>query len=205
MPRFITKKWVEVHDQFNEIYSTNKQIRFKSSMLRSDLCDYSNAYVIVKRVVTVAGALNKDKRNRDFVKKTFLKNNTPFISCISKIKGVLIENEEDLYVAMPMYHLLKYSKNYSKTSGSLWNYYRDGLTDETNDNDNLNKNVIKPKSFKYKTSITGSTYNATAGTTGYNRNKESTKEVEIVVPLKYLSNFWRTLDIPLNNCEASLT
>ena len=180
MPRFITKKWVEVHDQFNEIYSTNKQIRFKSSMLRSDLCDYSNAYVIVKRVVTDAGALNKDKRNRDFVKKTFLKNNTPFISCISKIKGVLIENEEDLYVAMPMYNLLKYSKNYSKTSGSLWNYYRDGLTDETNDNDNLNKNVIKPKSFKYKTSITGSTYNATAGTTGYNRNKEAQKKLKLL-------------------------
>ena len=60
---------------------------------------------------------------------------------------------------MPMYNLLKYSKNYSKTTGSLWNYCKDELTDDTNDNNNLNKNVINSKSFKYKTSITGSTYN----------------------------------------------
>ena len=104
-----------------------------------------------------------------------------------------------------MYNLLKYSKNYSKTSGSLWNYYRDELIDETNDNNGLNKNVINSKSFKYKTSITGSTYNVTATAEGYDANKEGTKEVEIAVPLKYLSNFWRTLDIPLINCEVSLT
>ena len=87
------------------------------------------------------------------------KNNTPFISCISKINGVLIENAEDLDIVMPMYNLLKYSKNYSKTSASLWNYYSDELTDDTNDNNGPNKNVINSKSFKYKTSITGSTYN----------------------------------------------
>ena len=100
-----------------------------------------------------------------------------------------------------MYNLLKYSKNYSKTSGSLLNYYRDELIDETNGNSDLNKNVINSKSFKYKTSITGSTYNVTATAEGY----EGTKKVEIAVPLKYLSNFWRTLDIPLINCEVSLT
>ena len=93
--------------------------------------------------------------NRDFV----LKNNTPFISCISKINYVLIENEEDLDIVMPMYNLLEYSKNYLRTSGSLWNYYRDELTDEANDNNGPNKNLINSKSFKYKASITGSTYN----------------------------------------------
>ena len=102
---------------------------------------------------------------------------------------------------MPMYNLLEYSKNYSKTSGSLWNYYRDELTDETNDNNGLNKNVINLKSFKYKTSITGSTYNVAATAEGYDANKEGTKKVEIAVSLKYLSNFWRTLDIPLINFE----
>ena len=84
-------------------------------------------------------------------------------------------------------------------------YYRDELTDKTNDNNGPNKNVINSKTFKYKTSITGSTYNVAAGTRRYNRNKEGTKEVEVAVPLKYLNNFWRTLDIPLINSEVSLT
>ena len=93
--------------------------------------------------------------NRDLV----LKNNAPFISCISKINGILIENGKDLDVVMLMYNLLEYSKNYSKTSDSLWNYYRDELTNETNNDSGQNKNVINSKSFKYKTSIAGSTYN----------------------------------------------
>ena len=71
---------------------------------------------------------------------------------------MLIDNTEDLDVAIPMYNLLGYSKN-SKTTGGLRNYYRDELTDDTSDNNNLNKNVINSESFKYKTSITGSTYN----------------------------------------------
>ena len=74
-------------------------------------------------------------------RKVILKNNASFISCISKINGVLLENAEDLDIVMPMYNLLEYSKNYSKTSASLWNYYRDKFTDETNNN-NRNKNVI---------------------------------------------------------------
>ena len=85
--------------------------------------------------------------------QVILKNNAPFISCISKINGVLVENAENGDMVMPMYNLLKYSKNYSKLSACLW----DKLTDETNDNNGPNKNVINSKSFKYKTSITGST------------------------------------------------
>ena len=100
-----------------------------------------------------------------------------------------------------MYNLLEYSKNYSKTSGSLWNYYRDELTDETNDDNGPNKNVINSKSFKYKTSITGSTYNVAATAGDYDANKEGTKTA---VPLKHLSNFWKKLDVPLINCEVSL-
>ena len=109
----------------------------------------------------------------------------------------------------------KYSTNYSETSGSLWNYYRDDLTDETNNNNGPNKNVINSKSFKYKTSITGSTYNVSLTIIGeddnpvpnpdYDANKEGKKEVEIAVALKHLSNFWRMLDMPLINCKVSLT
>ena len=108
----------------------------------------------------------------------------------------------------------KYSKNYSKTSASLWNYYRDELTDETNDNNGPNKNVINSKPFKYTTSITGSTYNVPRIITDddgnpvnnpyYARNKRGAKEVEIAVPLKDLGNFWNSLNIPLINCEESL-
>ena len=156
IPRFITKKWIKVHDQSGETYNTNKQIRFKTSMLRSDLCDFSDAYIIVKGIVTVSA----DERDRDEMnRQVILKSNAPFISSISKINGVLVENAEDLDVAAPLGCVLKYSKNYSKTSASLWNYYKDELTDETNDNNGPNKHVINSKSFKYKTSITESTYN----------------------------------------------
>ena len=105
---------------------------------------------------------------------------------------------------MPMYNLLGYGRNYSKTFGSLWNYYRDELADETNDNNGSNNDAVNSESFKYKKNIRGSTYNVASGTQGYNVNKEGTKEVEIVVPLNYLGNFWETLDMPLINCEVSL-
>ena len=111
-----------------------------------------------------------------------------------------------------MYILLEYSKNYSKTSASLWNYYRDELNDETNDSNGPNKSIINSKSFKYKTSITGSTYNVPRRITGadgnpannpnYDRNKRGTKEVETAAPLKHLDNFWNSLNIPLINYEA---
>ena len=199
--RFITKKWVEVHDQLGNVedrYKPSKQIRFKTSMLRSDLCDVSDADV--KGAITVTGINNESRNNRPLA----FKNNVPFNSCIR-----LIDNAEDLDVAMPMNNLIEYRKNYSKTTGSFWNYYRDELTDDTNDINFPNKSVINSKSFKHKTSITGSTYNADVRITNaegnivdnpaYDANKSGKKEVETVVPLKNLSNFWRTLDISLIN------
>ena len=121
VPRFITKKWVEIHDQSGGSYNINKQIRFKTSMLRSDLCDYSDAYFVVEGSITVEGANNRYRKNRSFK----FKNNAPFNSCISKINSTLIDNAEDLDSAMPMYSLIEYSKNYGKATGSLWNYYGD--------------------------------------------------------------------------------
>ena len=144
VPRFITKKWIEVLDQSGETYNTNKQMRFKTSMLRSDLCDLSDAYIVVKGTVTVSA----DERYRDEMnRQVILKNNVPFISCISKINGVLVENAEDLDIVMPMYNLLEYSKNYSKTSASLWNYYRDELAVATNDNIDPNRKCNQFKVF----------------------------------------------------------
>ena len=159
-------------------------------MLRADLCDFSDAYLVVKGVITVTEPDNA-KRN----KSVAFKNNAPFINCISKINGIKIDNAEDLDVVMPMYNLLEYSKNYRKTTGSLWNYYRDEPSNPLSSNS---------ESFKYKTSITGNTYNVGDGEDGYDADKVGKNETEVVIPLKHLSNFWRALNIPLIGCEIEL-
>ena len=110
LPRFVTKKWNEVYDQSGGNYDVNKEIRIKTSMLRSDLCDYSDAYIVVKGDITLEGDNDANKRNKNLA----FKNNAPFINCISKINGVKTDNAEDLDVVMPMYNLLEYSKNYKK-------------------------------------------------------------------------------------------
>ena len=117
--RFVTKKWIEIHPQSTKDFNPNKQIKFKTPMLRSDLCDYSEAYVWVKGDVTATDPTPNIIFNDYFA----FKHNAPFISCVSKINNKLVENTEDLDVVMPMYHVLEYSKNYQKTSGSLFNYY----------------------------------------------------------------------------------
>ena len=112
VPRFINKKLIEVHDQSGtpeDRYRPSKQIRFKISILRSDLCDYSDAYIVVEVTITVKGASNRGKKNP---RSLAFKNSAPFISCISKINGVLIENPEDLDILMPMCNLLEYSKGH---------------------------------------------------------------------------------------------
>ena len=99
-----------------------------------------------------------------------LKNNAPFVSCITKINNELIEDAEDLDIVMPMYNLLEYSKNYRKTIGSLYNCYRDELTNDADDNF-TNRNVVNSNAFKYKNKIIGNKYNVAAGAGGYNANK----------------------------------
>ena len=156
VPRFITKKSVEVHDlsgSAEDRYKPSKQIRFKTSMLRSDLCDFSDAYIVVKGTITLTktnagGIINIRNRFLAF------KNKAPFTNCISKISNILIDNAEDLDVAMPMHNLLEYIKNYRKTTWSLWNYYRDEPNDFPANNYNANP-VTNSESFKYKSSITG--------------------------------------------------
>ena len=176
-------------------------------MLRSNLCDYSDAYILVKGTVTVTtpGVNNnanniRDKRNRPLI----LKNNAPFVSCITRINGESIEDADDLDIVMSMYNLLKYSKNYRKTIGSLYDYYRNELSDDADDNNFDNIKVVNSNTFKYKNKIIGNTYDIDAGDQGYDVNKNGTQEVELAIPLKYLGNFWRALNIPLISCEASL-
>ena len=125
LPRFVTKKWIEVYDQSEKNYSVNKEIRIKTPMLRLDLCDFSDAYIVVKGYITLERDNNANKRNKNL---TF-QNNAPFINYITKINGIKIDNADDLDVVMPVYNLLEYSKNYKKTTGSLSNYYRDQPSD----------------------------------------------------------------------------
>ena len=159
-------------------------------MLRSDLCDFSDAYIVVKGTIIVARPDNA-RRN----KATAFKNNAPFINCISKINGAKIDNAEDLDVVMPMYNLLEYSKNYKKTTRSLWNYYIDEPSNPLSSNS---------ESFKYKTSISKNTYNVGDEEEGYDGNKVGKNETEVAIPLKHLINFWKSLNIPLINCEIEL-
>ena len=100
---------------------------------------------------------------------------------------------------MPMYNLLENSRNYRKTIGSSYNYYRDELTNGNN-NKFANRNVVNSDTFEYKNKIIGNTYNVDAAAAGYDANKNGTQEVEIAILLKYLGNFWRALNIPLISC-----
>ena len=150
-------------------------------MLKSSLSDYSDAYILVKGRITVtgagddAGARQADERNKGVI----FTNCAPFINYISEINNTQIDNAKDLDIVILIYSLIEYSHNYSKTSGSLWRYYRDDPND----------NLIESESFRSKMQITGNT-----PTNG------NTKVIEIIVPLQYLSNFWRTLEMPLINC-----
>ena len=143
--KFVTREYAAVNSSLNT-YSENKSIRFKTPMFRSILCDYSDAYILINGIITVTGNNPRDRQNRPVI----LKNNAPFFSCITRINDELIEDAEDLDIVMPMYNLLEYCKNYRKTIGSFYNYYRDELSDD-NDNYNFgNIKVVNSELFKYK-------------------------------------------------------
>ena len=171
LPKSVPKKWVEVYDQSQGNYDVNKEVRIKTSMLRSDLCDFSDAYIVVtgniivtKKTFTAddieapnntvpnANATNAANNNAFGEKKLVFKNDVPFINCISKINGIKIDNAEDSNVVMPMYNLVEYSKNYKKTTASLWNYYRDESSSGTDD-ENITHSILNSESFDYKTNF----------------------------------------------------
>ena len=197
--KFRTKNWVELNDDIRGACSPNKQIRFKTAMLRSSLCDYSDAYILVKGNITVNNTAAADADANNTNKKVIFKNCAPFTNCISKINNTQIDNAEYIDIVMPMYNLIEYSDNYSKTSGSLWQYCTE--VPAVNNNGNIvdfnGANVTD--SFNFKTKITGQT-----AADNNNGNIAGRVDVEIMVPLKYLSNFWRTLEMPLINCEVEL-
>ena len=171
--KFRARNWVEINYESRGTYTSN-DIKFKTTMFRSNLCDYADAYILVRGTITITGTGNDDatKQAGESYEGVTFKTYAPFNKCISRINDRDIDNAQDVDIVMPMYNLIEYSDNYSKTSESLYQYYKD----ESNDN------IEDSESFKLKVKITGKT-----------PSDRNTKDVEIIVPLKYLSNFWRTL------------
>ena len=154
----------------------------------------ANVFEAPNNTAAIVTATNTANDNEFGEKKLIFKNNVQFINCVSKIISVRIDNAEDLDVVMPMYNFLEYSKNYRKTAGSLWNYYRD--KPNAGVNNGITYSIMGSKSFDYKSNFNEG---------GITQNNLTKNDVKIVVLLKYLSNFWRSLNnIPLINCEVEL-
>ena len=121
------------------------------------------------------------------------KHCAPFSTCTTKINEIFVDEANHIYIAMPMYNLIEYSDNYSDTSGSLWQFKRDEVTDKDAD-----LSIDSSQSFKYKAALFGKTADAA------NNTNSSVKDAKIVVLLKYLSNFGRSLEMSLINCKVYL-
>ena len=156
-------------------------------MLKSSLCDYSDVYILVKGNITVNNTTAADADANNTNKKVIFKNCAPFTDCIIEINNRQVDNPKNIDIVMPMYNLIEYSDSYSKTSGSLWQYCKEipAVNNAENFVDFNGANATD--SFNFKTKITGQT-----------DNNGRIDNVEIMVPLKYLSNFWQTLEMPFN-------
>ena len=195
-------------------------------MLKSSLCDYSDAYILVKGTISVNNTAAQGAAVNNTNKKVIFKNCAPFTNCISEINNTKIDNTNDIDIVMSMYNLVEYGDNYAKTTGSLWQYCKDI---PARDNNVMSMyNLIEYSDNYAKT--TGSLWQYCKDIPGRDNNDEiaafdannltdsfnfkvkftgqteddGTKDVETMVPLKYLSKFWRTLEMPLINCEVNL-
>ena len=123
--KFRTRNWIEINDESRGTYNSN-DIKSKTTMLRSNLCDYADAYILVKETIIIKGAGDDDaaKQFDERNKGVIFKICTPFTKCISRINNSDIDNAQDIDIVMLMYNLIEYTDNYSKTSGSLWQYYK---------------------------------------------------------------------------------
>ena len=123
--KFRTRNWVEINDESRGAYNANSQIKFKTTMLKSSLRDYSDAYILVKRTISVNNTAAQGAAANNTNKKVIFKNCAPFTNCISGINNTQIDNATDIDIVMPMYNLIEYSDNYAKTTGSFWQYCKD--------------------------------------------------------------------------------
>ena len=178
---FATKKWYVIDSESKGNYSHENPIKFLTTSLELSLCDYSDAYILV------TGNMTATPNNA--VTQVVFKNCVLFEKCRTETNEIFVDEADFINITMPMYNLIQYSDNYSDTTGSLWNFKRDEIinnADVPNDNN--------APSFKYKVSIIGNT-----------EDNGTKNQVKIAVPLKYLSNFWRSLEMPLINCNVELS
>ena len=183
--KFATKKWWYAIDSQTTKgkYKQGDTIKFETQNIKSSLCDCPDVFILVTANVTINAANDTD---------VAFKNCAPFSTCKTVINDVFVDRTEHIYIAMPMYNLIECSDNYSDTAGSLWQFKRDEVPAN-----NADLTINNSQSFKYKAALVGKTAN-------HNEGKSSVKDSKIVVPLTYLSNFWRSIKIPLINCKVHL-
>ena len=174
-------KFAVIDSEANGNYSTDKEIKFLTRSKESSLCDYSDAFILVTGNINSGG----NDTNVGF------KNCAPFEKCRTKINGTFVDEAKHINITMPMYNLIEYSDNYSDSSGSLWQFKRDKQPKENNGD--ISDSSDNSSSFQYKSSFVGTIPNG--------GRKDG---VKIALPLKYLSNFWRSLEMPLVNCKIKL-
>ena len=193
---FATKKWYIINDENNTNYGVNKDTgadnpdtnKYDTRVLKPNLCDYAEAYILIDGTIRATNAVNATR--------LVLKNCTPLTKCNGEINDEHADTTENLDIVMPMYNLVEYSDNYQDSSATLYQYKRDeppeddAVADLTADNSS---------SFKYKVSLLGNVTEVAGNAAGVRR-----LNVKVVVPLKYLSNFFRSLEMPLFNCKIKL-
>ena len=193
--KLATKKWYVIDSETKCNYSHGDPITFLTKSIESNLCDYSDPYLLVTgkiavtRTIAAAGAQPQRKQVLTEATQVAFKNCAPLKDCRTKISDTFVDYADFINIAIPMYNLIEYSDNYSDTSGSLSDFKKDEIVnnaDLTNDDND--------PSCKYKASLI--TNNETDGTK---------IGVKIAVTLKYLSNFWRSLEMSLINCKAELS
>ena len=183
--KFATKKWYVTDSQTTKgKYKQGDVIKFETETIKSSICDYSDAFISVTGNITAA--VNNDT-------DVAFKNCAPIFTRIAKTDDAFADKANHIYIAMPTYNLIENNDKYSDTSGSLLHFKRD-----EGPADNADLSINNSQSFKYKAALLGKTGNAVANTNSF------VKKAKIVVPFKYLSNFWRSLEIPLINCKVYL-
>ena len=191
---FATKKWYIINDENNTNYGVDKDtdannpdtIKYDTRVLKPNLCDYADAYILVDGTIRAANAVNATR--------LALKNCVPFTKCNLENNDEHVDTAGNLDLVMPMYNLIEYSDNYQDSSATLYQYKRDEPP-----NNNVNLTADNSTSFKYKVNLLGNTAAANPDDALVGR-----LNVKIVVPLKYLSNFFRSLEMPLINCKIKL-
>ena len=189
---FATKKWYIINDENNTNYGVNKDtgadnldtIKYDTRVLKPNLCDYAEAYILVDGTIRAAAA--------DANTRLALKNCAPFTKYNLEINDEHVDTAENLDITIPMYNLIEYSDNYQDSSATLYQYKRDEPPEANAINDLTTDTA---SSFKYKVSLLGNPVVA---------DNIAKRSVKVVVPLKYLSNFFRSLEMPLINCKIKL-